>query len=68
MYILNNNEVIKNRLYNYLISPYKWSFDTRKSPGSPPQDSVHICCFTIFRPTNQKLLNLEWFSFLKNNL
>jgi hypothetical protein len=28
-------------------------------------DIVHVCRFTIFRSTEQKLLNLEWFLFLE---
>jgi hypothetical protein len=30
------------------------------------QDDVHICCFTIFRPMEQKLLSLEWFFVFEN--
>jgi hypothetical protein len=35
-------------------------------PKTPPWDMVHICHFTIFEPTKQKLFNLKWFSSLWN--
>jgi hypothetical protein len=35
-------------------------------PKTPPWDIVHICHFTIFEPTKQKLFNLKWFSCLWN--
>jgi hypothetical protein len=35
-------------------------------PKTPPWDMVHICHFTVFEPTKQKLFNLKWFSSLWN--
>jgi len=67
--------MIKNRLNNYLI-PFQnghllhvnFKLYTKCPLGRPPQDDVHICCFAIFSSTYQKLLNLEWFSLLQNDL
>jgi hypothetical protein len=34
---------------------------------SSHQGSVHVCCFTIFEPMDQKLLNVKWKLSLKIN-